>query len=645
MPRKPRSLKQQMDLCTSQLRERGLTWREVAREYEIRYRLPPLRAFREAHRYTQAKVVEIWNTLWPDDALSERRLGAWEAWPGPTGHEPAVANLNRLARIYQCRAGDLINGEDHTDADDCGGRRPDRFPPGSEQRIAGHAGSGCTTADHRLRPPTPGPSVSDAVSAVSTADSASTPSPPPSFSFSFAAADTGPGVRVDRATTLDPVPETARERPADTVGPSHALGVPGETGPPPRLTIGDLRVFLAEPPALVSGDPAPMPARSRDEEFGRLVHALVEWADRMRRRDVLALIASAAAAAHASPTLGHLDADAVERLALAAVQPSRVDATAIEHIEGILHHGSRQEDILGPQAVLETVLAQHGLVRRLLTGASDEDLRRRLLSLLADISRFIGWLLFNQGDHPGAERYYAQARRAAHEADDDLMSSYVLAQWSHLATWCGDPRLGVENALGSLAWAQRAGSPLLTAYANDVGARAYAAVLRRERRGQRARDRARIRTALSAASSSLEAAPADDPGRALVYFYGRGLQLSTRAECFLALRDPDRTIEHTREAMTDIGEGFPRNLAFAHLDLCQAYAQKREVDQACAELDQAARLADRHRSRRLVLALQDRRRGLTPWNGTDPVVRLDERLHAYGLSAGGPFSKPRSSMR
>src|SRR5512139_334347 len=531
MSRKPRSLKQQMDLCTSQMRERGMTWRDIARAYQSRYRLPPLRAFREAHRYTQAKVVEIWNTLWPDDALSERRLGAWEAWPGPTGHEPSVTNLNRLARIYQCRAGDLVNGEDHTDAD-------------------------------------------------------------------------------DHATAQKP------EHAIDLRGDGTAADSHSE-----RLTVGEIQMYLAGLPTFAAGEPLPTAARLRDHEFSRLVLALTEWADHMRRRDLLALIASAAAAAHASPMLNHLDEDALERLALAAANPSRVDATAIEHIAGILHHSTRQEDVLGPQAVL----AQHGLVRRLLSGASSDDLHRRLLSLLADVSRFTGWLLFNQGDYPGAEHYYAQARRAAHEADDDALSSYVLAQWSHLATWCGDPRLGVEHALGSLAWAQRAGSRMLIAYAHDVGARAYAAVLRRERRGQAGRDHARVRTALGAARSNLDEAQDDDPGHDLVYFYGHGLHLSTRAECFLALREPDQTILHTREAMIGIGD------ALARLDLCQAYAQKRKVDRACTELGRAAQLAHGHHSRRLVIALQDRRRELSPWQRTDAVVRLDEQLHAYGL--------------
>jgi hypothetical protein len=83
----------------------------IAQDFQVRFKLNPLRAFREAHRLTQAGVVHRWNQHWPDDPLSERRLGAWEALPGLTGNEPPLAGLERLAKIYQCRAGDLVDGD------------------------------------------------------------------------------------------------------------------------------------------------------------------------------------------------------------------------------------------------------------------------------------------------------------------------------------------------------------------------------------------------------------------------------------------------------------------------------------------------------------------------------------------------------
>lgn len=157
MPPRPRSLKRQMDVLTAQMREHGATWSQIAADYQLRFKLNPLRGFREAHRYTQSKVVQLWNLRWPDDALSERRLGAWEAWPSVTGNEPPISGLERLARIYQCRAGDLVHGEDHSRDDDRAGRHPvakDGPAPGpySPSPISPHSWAGYRHGRPATRP-------------------------------------------------------------------------------------------------------------------------------------------------------------------------------------------------------------------------------------------------------------------------------------------------------------------------------------------------------------------------------------------------------------------------------------------------------------------------------------------------------------
>jgi hypothetical protein len=48
--------------------------------------------------------------------------------------------------------------------------------------------------------------------------------------------------------------------------------------------------------------------------------------------------------------------------------------------------------------------------------------------------------------------------------------SHVLASWSHLATWRGDPRHGLEYALAAQRWSRRTGDPLLSAYAHGLEA-------------------------------------------------------------------------------------------------------------------------------------------------------------------------------
>ena len=47
---------------------------------------------------------------------------------------------------------------------------------------------------------------------------------------------------------------------------------------------------------------------------------------------------------------------------------------------------------------------------------------------------------------------------------------------SHLATWRGQPRVGINHAVAAQGWAAQTDEPRLQAYADDVAARAYAKV-------------------------------------------------------------------------------------------------------------------------------------------------------------------------
>jgi hypothetical protein len=370
----------------------------------------------------------------------------------------------------------------------------------------------------------------------------------------------------------------------------------------------------------------------REQEYDQLVQALAQWAAQMKRRDILALLGAAATAACASPLLDRLSPDDLARMASAAAGTRRADPAIAAHAEAVLEHCMRQEDALGPQVVLDTVLAQQRLVTALLAGAGG-GLHARLLSLLADICRFTGWVLYNLNDYAGAGYYYGQARAAAHEADDDAMCAMVLANWSHLATWAGDPRLGVEHALGAVAWGQRAGSKILVSYGCDVGARAYAAVVRRSARGERRADHAQAMHSLEQACHELGQAPDGDRGAGLAYFYGQGQYLATRTWCLLELGDPQLALATAGQSLAAADPAFVRNVALTRLAQARAYAQMGEPGKACEQIADAAGLACQNNSPRLIRVLAQTRQQLRPWATTPDVAGLDERLRALGITA------------
>ncbi|WP_454859611.1 NUDIX domain-containing protein [Promicromonospora soli] len=113
MPRTARALKAEAD----DLRAKGWSWTQIARRWQRTQHLNPRVAFRFAHGLTQAAVAEEWNRRWPDEPKTAKHISYWETWPQPGGRTPSVDNLGRLAAIYQCSAGDLLGGDDHSHLD------------------------------------------------------------------------------------------------------------------------------------------------------------------------------------------------------------------------------------------------------------------------------------------------------------------------------------------------------------------------------------------------------------------------------------------------------------------------------------------------------------------------------------------------
>ncbi|MBV9160792.1 MAG: hypothetical protein JO309_09305 [Pseudonocardiales bacterium] len=165
----------------------------------------------------------------------------------------------------------------------------------------------------------------------------------------------------------------------------------------------------------------------------------------MKRHDTLRTLSWATTAA----SVGHsLDPDEHARVAAVLSNPGRVDAQTIEHIKAVLWRCERQDDTLGPQGVLDTVLAQRNLARALVPECP-ADLRQRLLSVLSDASRQAGWLSFDLHDFTSAEYYYEDARTLAHEAENIELGAIVLCGMSHLATWQRKPRTGIAHAVAA----------------------------------------------------------------------------------------------------------------------------------------------------------------------------------------------------
>ncbi|BCJ65712.1 hypothetical protein GCM10009779_02450 [Polymorphospora rubra] len=390
-----------------------------------------------------------------------------------------------------------------------------------------------------------------------------------------------------------------------------STGMPAYTGqvePPDVLTRVDQFIADSAPPS------------AGEVDYQHLVRDLIEWACRMHRRDILQWLSWAAASAAAAPILDDLDADERERTLGALVTPSRVDDTVIDHIDAVLWRCMRQDDTLGPQAALDTVLAQRGLVGTLLPQAPAA-VRDRLLSLYANLSRFAGWLAFDLNNYDAASTYYESARAAAHDAQNTELGAFVLCNMSHLASWRGQPRIGVDHALAAQGWAAQTSDLSLRAYAFDVAARALAMD------GQHTA----VMRSLEQARTALEQAQKPSTW---VYFFSLGQLHSTESICHLHLGDADRAARIAEDALATINTSFVRNLAMTtlRLGIARLRATKPDIAQAAKAIGDAARLAAHNRSARLVERLQRGWRELEPWHNEPEVKDIREQLVAYGLT-------------
>jgi transcriptional regulator with XRE-family HTH domain len=360
---------------------------------------------------------------------------------------------------------------------------------------------------------------------------------------------------------------------------------------------------------------------TRESDYHQLVKDLIEWACRMKRRDILQWLSSAAAAAAAAPVLDGLDRNEQERVARAFATPSRVDETVIGHIDDVLWRCMRQDDALGPQAALDTTLAQRNLVRGLLLDTPDP-LRDRLLSLYANLSRFAGWLSFDLNNCDAASDYYETARAAAHEAHNTELGAFVLCNMSHLATWRKQPRTGIDHALAAIGWANQTDDARLQAYAYDVAARAYA---------MDHQDRATLH-AIDQARAAL--ATADSRRTTHAYFFSAGQLASTESVCYLQLGRAYQGVEAAERSLTGIDGSFVRNLALTSLRLgiCHLHSDKPDVERGAAAIADAARLASHNRSARLVDRLHWGWRELEPWQDAPAVRDVREQMVLYGVA-------------
>jgi tetratricopeptide (TPR) repeat protein len=356
-----------------------------------------------------------------------------------------------------------------------------------------------------------------------------------------------------------------------------------------------------------------LPTEWEERLYEQLKNVLGEWVEKMDRRKLLGLLGWAAAIIAAAP-VSNLDPDEQERVAQAIAVPSRVDAHVIDHIETMLQHCKRQEDALGPQAVLQTVLAQRQLVDALLTQCP-ESLRPRLLSVYSSMSSSVGFYCFDLDDPDNAMRYCDQGRAAAQEARNTELAIYALCNMSYFASWQGKVHAGIDFAAAAQNLAGKTDDVLLQVCAAERAGTAYA-IDGQYKDCMDKFDKAQAGIVLAGTASP------DSPA----YWYHEGLIASQQSDCLLRLGRPQEAATKAREGLSLFDDSFVGSLAFCMLRLGTAHLLSGEVEEAARVIGDGAAMTTQNRSVRLTREVRTARGRMEPWRDMQAVRELDERL-------------------
>lgn len=356
---------------------------------------------------------------------------------------------------------------------------------------------------------------------------------------------------------------------------------------------------------------------------GKLAQELMQVVTRLvralGRRDAIQLAGSVLAAAG----LSGLDAEEYTRLAQAVDSPRRVDAQVVQNLAAMLAHSKRLEDKLGPCLVLDTVVAQHRLVHRLLNKGGCPDQLRRPLSLIdSNMASAIGGYLVEMGHSDEGRDYFEHARKAAHDARNTVYAAYAAANISSAAFELADTPAALDNAAAARSLAARTDDPRLKAFAERMAGDAYA-LDGQYGPSMLAYDRAH--NFLTTVNGNTPDSPA--------YWMHHGSIDSRRSLLLSRLDNPQEALDAATSALAQFDPTYVSRYTLCQVRLGHALVLSKDITEAARVLGDAAHQA--YLYPRLTAELHTARVLMQPWENTHAVTALDAQLHACGLLPAG----------
>jgi hypothetical protein len=255
-------------------------------------------------------------------------------------------------------------------------------------------------------------------------------------------------------------------------------------------------------------------------------------------------------------------------------------------------------------------------VAHLLDGPMPVARRQRLAVVAGHLAGLAGSLAFDLHQESKAVAYFKVAQQAADEADSPDLAAWALATRSLIPTYGGDHGAALRLLQEAQDRARGHVSHSRLAWLAALEAKAHAG-LSDAREGL---------AALGRAERAIERAePAG--GRFGTDFFDHPRLVGFRGASHLLLQQPKAAQAALADVLALRDPADVKGRSLARLDLAQAFAQDRAVEEACGAVTDALAIRQENRVGPILRRAREVRTSLEPWRDEPEVRDLDEQLH------------------
>ncbi|MEV0850335.1 hypothetical protein AB0J21_31475 [Streptomyces sp. NPDC049954] len=251
----------------------------------------------------------------------------------------------------------------------------------------------------------------------------------------------------------------------------------------------------------------------------------------------------------------------------------------------------------------KAVVGQLHEVTDLLQEPQTEDTGRRLFRVAAELAELAGWMSYDVGLQPTAQKYFVLALHAAKEADDKPLGSYVLSNMARQMIHLGRPDDALELIHLAQYGSRHASTARTQAMLYAMEARSYANL------GQAGKCKRAVRMAEDTFADAHESMDGDAPDPDWITFFSEAELYAENGHSFRDLAyAAGRNVAYAGLAEPAIGravELFGRDLehhrsyALNLIGLATVHLLKREPERGAAAASEAIGIAKKVRSERL----------------------------------------------